>query len=407
MSNVKSRAAGKASGDARQISNLKFIEVGYLLTIVGLFLYSFTQIDLSLTLSQVSIWQTAEKFFKNIGYFQRPLSSAIFVSVVLLLFTFYLLILNAVRSKKISKKSIWLLIISSTIILNFSYNAFSYDLFNYIFDAKIVAFYHQNPYLHKALDFPGDPMLSFMHWTHRLYPYGPVWLGLTVPLAVGLKFFLLTFFLFKILISLSFVGTVYFIGKILKKVSPEDEAFGITFFALNPLVVIESLVSSHNDMVMIFFAVCSVYLLMNKKYIRSIILFILSIGVKFATAFILPIYILILFIKKRKKEVNWQFLFTLVASIMIIPVVLASYRTNFQPWYLLNILPFAALVSRKYYIFIPSVILSLFATFEYLPFLYLGNWDKPVPSILFWMTASSIILSLLFTIAWGLKKVIK
>ena len=78
--------------------------MGYLISVVGLFFYSFMQIDLGLTLSQVSVWQTAEKFFKNIGYFQRPLSSFIFIIIVLLLFAFYLLILNAVRKKEISKK---------------------------------------------------------------------------------------------------------------------------------------------------------------------------------------------------------------------------------------------------------------------------------------------------------------
>lgn len=378
------------------------------MAVVGLFFYSFTQIDLGLTLSQVSIWQIAEKFFKNIGYFQRPFSSSLFIGIVLTLFIFYSLLLHRVYKNKISKKAIWFLIIATTLILTFSYNAFSYDLFNYMFDAKIVAYYNQNPYFHKALDFPGDPMLSFMHWTHRFFPYGPVWLGLTVPISfVGLQYFLPTFFLFKALISISFLGTAFFIGKILKKISLNNEIFGVAFFALNPLVIIEGLVSAHNDIVMMFFATWALYLLMNTKYTRSIMVFILSIGVKFATAFILPFYILILFLQRKGKAVNWQFLFTAMSAIMVIPVILASYRTNFQPWYLLNILPFAALVSRKYYIFIPSFIFSLFTVFEYLPFLYLGNWDNPVPSILFWMTTGAIALSLLFAIAWGLKKMIK
>jgi len=93
--------------------------------------------------------------------------------------------------------------------------------------------------------------------------------------------------------------------------------------------------------------------------------------------------------------------------LMIIPVILASYRTNFQPWYLLNVFPFAALVSRNYYIFIPSIILSLFGVLEYLPFLYLGNWNDPIPAILFWMIVISLVLSLLFTLVWSLRKVVR
>ena len=386
----------------------KFSIIGYLFAVVGLFFYSFTQIDLGLTLSRVSIWQAAERFFKDIGYFQRPLSAYIFIGIVLLLFAFYLLILQLVRNRKISKKEIWVLIIAITTILTFSYNAFSYDLFNYIFDAKIVTYYHQNPYMHKALDYLSDPMLSFMHWTHRLYPYGPVWIGLTVPLSfLGLQLFLPTFFLFKAFTSVCFLGTTFFIGKILQKFSSKDELFGITFFALNPLVVIEALVSAHNDMTMMLFALWAIYLLMNIKYVRSLLLFVLSIGVKFATAFLIPIYGLIIFLQKRKKTINWKILFLWMTLLMIIPVILASYRTNFQPWYLLNVFPFAALVSRNYYIFIPSIILSLFGVLEYLPFLYLGNWNDPIPAILFWMIVISLVLSLLFTLVWSLRKVVR
>jgi hypothetical protein len=379
--------------------------IGYLLTIVGLFFYSFTQIDLGLTFSSISVWQPLQKFVQNIGYFQRPLSSLIFTCIVMLLFVFYFMFLYLVKKNKITKKTIWFLIITITVILTFSYNAFSYDLFNYIFDAKVVTYYHQSPYLHKALDYPLDPMLSFMHWTHRLYPYGPTWLGLTIPLSyIGMQVSLLTFYLFKMLISACFLGTVYYIGKILQKFSVKDDLFGVAFFALNPLVIIESLVSSHNDMAMIFLVMMSIYLLMNIKYVRSVIMIILSIGVKFTTIFILPIYVLILYLQKKKKTINWQYIFLAMTVVMIIPVILASCRTNFQPWYLLNIFPFAALISRKYYIFIPSVTISLFAVFNYLPFLYLGNWNSPVPSILSWMTIWSIILSIFLTTIWRFKK---
>jgi hypothetical protein len=376
------------------MSNYKFPIIGYILSVIGLFFYSFTQIDLGLTLSRASVWQTAEKFFKNIGYFQRPLSSYLFAGVILLLFFFYLMILRRVNKGMFSKKTIWYLIIATTAILTFSYNAFSYDLFNYIFDAKIVTFYHQNPYLHTALNYASDPMLSFMHWTHRVYPYGPTWLGLTIPLSyIGMQVFLPTFFLFKILISLSFLGAVFYIGKILQNFSPKDELFGIVFFALNPLVIAEGLVSAHNDMPMLFFAMAATYFLMNKKYVRSFILLILSIGVKFATAFLLPIYTYVAYLQRKKLAINWELIFILMTGAMIFPIIAASYRTTFQPWYMLNILPFAALISRKYYVLIPSVVISLVSLLEYFPFLYSGNWDNPIPLVLFWMTTYSILLS--------------
>ena len=158
----------------------KYFFISYLITLVALFLYSYTQIDLSLTFSRIAPLRTLVGYFQYIGYFNRPLSTLIFVFLIIFLFNFYLGFLVLARTQQLSKKYVWKLIILTTIILAFTYNAFSYDLFNYIFDAKIITHYHLNPYIHKALDFPGDPMLSFMHWTHRVYPYGPLWLGLTI-----------------------------------------------------------------------------------------------------------------------------------------------------------------------------------------------------------------------------------
>src|SRR3989344_5685392 len=259
MSNLKS-----------QISNLKLLSTTYVLTIIFLFLYSFTQVDLNLTLSQFSLWQIAQKFFQQIGYFNRSLSTSFYILIVLLLFGFYFLFLSLASKNKISKKQVWSLTIISTVILSFSYNAFSYDLFNYMFDARIVTHYGQNPYLHKALDFSSDPMLNFMRWTHRTYPYGPAWLFLTVPLTfAGANFFLLTFFLFKLLMGLSFLGSCFLIYKISEILFPQNKIFNAVFWAFNPLIIVEGLISAHNDMPMIFFALLSIFLYLNKKKIYS------------------------------------------------------------------------------------------------------------------------------------------
>src|SRR3989344_1931085 len=195
-------------------SKLKFLIIGYIAALIFLFLYSFTQVDLGLTLTEASWWQNFQNFFQRIGYFQRPLSTYFYISIVLLLFAFYIVFISLVKKKKISIKTTWGLIIFISLLFTFSYNAFSYDLFNYMFDARVITNYHQNPYLHKALDYPGDPMLSFMHWTHRTYPYGPVWLFLTVPFSfIGGEFFFFSFFFFLIIISLSFFFNPHFFFK--------------------------------------------------------------------------------------------------------------------------------------------------------------------------------------------------
>ncbi len=380
----------------------------YIGVIIALFLYSFTQVDLSLTISRLSIYQTTGKLFQYIGYFQRPLSAQLYIIILLLLFGFYFFFLAVAKRNLISKKQLWGVIIATSAILTFSYNAFSYDLFNYIFDAKIITHYGQNPFLHKALDFPGDPMLSFMRWTHRVYPYGPTWLGLTVPLSfIGMNIFLPTFFLFKMLMSACFVATAYFIGRILEKTSPKNELLGVAFFALNPLVIIESLVSAHNDIVMLMLAVAALYFFLSSKYIRAFILLFLSIGVKFATVFILPILILELIFRRFKKKITAQFLIISICTVMSVAVVVASVRTNFQPWYLLYVLPFAALLSDKYYIKLPIVVLSFSSLLLYVPFLQEGNWNPPIPERLLWITTAGVIISLLSVLLFKLKNLLE
>ncbi|MDP2649539.1 MAG: hypothetical protein Q8P10_01720 [bacterium] len=373
-----------------QISNVK-LSIGYLTIIIALFFYSFTQVDLGLTLARWPIWQTAQQFFQSIGYFNRPLSAVLYLIIITLLFLFYFLFLK--NAEKIGNKTIWILIILTSVILTFSYNAFSYDLFNYIFDAKIVTFYNQNPYFHKALDYPGDPMLLFMHWTHRTFPYGPLWLFLTVPISfAGSQVFLFTLFLFKGLATAAFLGTTYFVGKILKNISPKNELFGVVLFALNPLVIIESLVSSHNDIVMIFFAIFALYLLLVKKNLLSLIVLLLAGAIKFATFLLVPVFLYVIYLSKKGKNVFWNKIFLVSSVILFAAVIMASIRTNFQPWYFLYLLPFLTLLGKKYYAVIPVFTVSLFGLLQYVPFLYLGNWDPPVPQILNWLNIFSAII---------------
>lgn len=209
----------------------KLTAAGWLISATILFLYSFTQVDLGLTLTKASIWQGIQKSFQYIGYFDRGLSAFFFVAIILLLFAMYFLTLQVVRKGVLERRQVWAIIISVGVILFLAYNAFSYDLFNYIFDAKIVTVYHQNPYTHTALDFPQDKMLGFMHWTHRTYPYGPAWLAISLPLSfAGMNHFLPTLYLFKLLALLAYLGTVFYIEKILKKIGIKDALFGLVFF---------------------------------------------------------------------------------------------------------------------------------------------------------------------------------
>lgn len=367
----------------RFFASTRFVLSSFLFFVVSLFFYSFTQIDLSLTFSQESFLQTIQKSFQYIGYFNRPVSADLFLVILIGLAASYIRMLDLIRKKKISLNQIVFIIATVSVLLTLTYNAFSYDLFNYIFDAKIVTMYQENPYLKKALDYPSDPMLSFMRWTHRTYPYGPVWLGLTIPLSyAGMQIFAVTFGLFKLLALASFLGSCYFLYRILKVVKDEEALFGTAFFALNPLVLTESLISSHNDITMLFLMLVSIYFAVWRRMVVSLLFLGLSIGLKFATIFLFPVYGYILYLIWKKETIRWERIFILMFLCMTGAVVAATFRTNFQPWYLLYILPFVALLSYRKYFFSPFILLSVTSLLNYLPFLFSGNWDDPIPLLL-------------------------
>lgn len=366
----------------------KFILPLWIFSGIGLLLYSFTQVDLSLTLSQVSIWQGIQKSFQYIGYFNRPLSTALFLALIFLMFVLYILTLNLVKRKIFSMKQIWVIVVSLTVILFFSYNAFSYDLFNYIFDAKIFTHYGQNPYEHKALDYPGDPMLSFMHWTHRTYPYGPVWLVLTIPFSfIGLGFFSITFYLFKFIAVASFFLSAIMIKKISERCGI-NSTYAVAAFTLNPLVIVECLVSAHNDITMIAFALFGILMFLERNYVKSFMGIIFSIFTKYATALIIPAIL-----ARGIFKVSLNAFFLILIFSMITAVIFATSRTNFQPWYLLFVLPFASFIQDKYYIHIPVVLISVGSLLQYVPYLFLGNWDPPIPYFLNMIMIASITAS--------------
>lgn len=351
----------------------KLIPAIYCLGIVSLFLFSFTQVDLSLTLSRVSVWQGIQRSFQHIGYFERPLSTYWYLATLVILFTSYVTLLK----KGIEKSTLWKLIIFSSFLLFIAYNAFSYDIFNYIFYGKIITHYHQNPYLMRALDFPHDPMLSFMHWTHSTYPYGPFWLAVSVPLSlIGFNIFLLTFFIFKFFAAISYLVSCFAIDKILSKIGSKNN-FGLVFFALNPLVIIESLVSGHNDIFMMALALCAIYFVLFNKKIKSAIPIVFSFLIKWATGVLFVPIALFAFGPKKFKNPEMLIAGCLLFSSLGLIYALTKYEM--QPWYFLWIIPFVALFKKDLLIHAMTVFLSMGLLLTYALFFYNGNWDSPIP----------------------------
>lgn len=338
-----------------------------------LFVYSYAHIDLNLTLSSHPTYQALQQQLLYLGYFQRPLSTGVFLSLLFLLFFFYMSTLLLAYKKQISQKAIFLLIGVSVVLLFLAYPAFSHDIFNYMFDARIVTKYQENPYLHAAQDFPHDPWTRFMHWTHRTYPYGPLWLAFTIPFSfLGFEKFTLTLFYFKLFFALFHLGIIFLILRIQKILFPKNEAIGVLFYALNPLVLIESLVSPHNEVIMVFFLLLALYFLLVKRFWWAIGMLVISGGIKFVTLLLLPFF---LFPNTWKRIVNQNKQFFIMLVFLTIALIGEILFREPYSWYFLPLLAFVGSMFSFGPFHQVLIGVTLASLLRYAPYLYMGDYS--------------------------------
>ncbi len=337
-------------------------------------LFSFTQQDLNLTLYNFPFWNNLRQTLQNLGYYYRPLNTLIFLVLAFLLSFFYL---RLIRLKQ-SPVRFWPLVI---ILLALPvYPIFSYDIFNYLFNAKMVLIYQVNPHIQTAIQFAADPMLRFMHNVHTPAPYAYGWTAASLlpGLAWLTQNFTLSLWSMKLFVAIFWLGQLFILKKLINRLFPKDY-WRWWLFALNPLVLMETLIVGHNDVMMMFLALISFnYLLKSKKildksWLVSIFFLFLSASIKYATVVLLPLYFFNLQgLSLKVKKIDIPSLM----SILLLAVMFAR-PGQLHSWYLIWPLSFAVLSKSKTIVSL-FIALSIGALFRYAPYLYFGHWDPPV-----------------------------
>jgi hypothetical protein len=335
---------------------------GYILSLIGLLVYSFALMDPNLTLINHPLWTSFRDTMVQFGYLNRPDSWGTYLVLVSLLFIFHLLFLR--QHSHISPTK--LALITGGILL-FSYPMLSHDFFNYIFDAKILTFYGENPYTHMPGEFPRDEWLRFMQWTHRTYPYGPTFLPLTLLVSfVSFGKFILNYIFFKAVFIAAYIGSVWALEKMNKHWA--------LFFATSPLVIIEGVVNAHNDLLAVFFAIIGIYMLSQSEEKwggwKARLVLLLSGGIKYFT---LPALIV-----QKPKGHGREDIYTVLSAVGVLGLVLyVSFSGALQPWYYLNIfvfLPYFYSIIKKFHITFFGLVVS------YYPIIRFGVWE-PTPGV--------------------------
>lgn len=335
-------------------------------------LYSYALVDPNITLINHPAWTWFRNGMVQLGYYARFESAGIFALLLTLSLIFHVLIL----CKKKTAPDPWRLALIIGGIVTASYPLLSHDVFNYLFSAKVLTYYHSNPWMHAPMDFPGDPWLRFMHWTHAPYPYGPTFLlFLLPPVFVSGGKFLIAYGLLKIEYLALYLLTV--------RVLARKNTQWALFFATSPIVLIEGMINMHNDLIAASFAIVGLVLLVKHPWwSRGLLLF--SAGIKYTTA---P---LVLYAKKP--------LFRIVslagvAAVMIYLVVFIP--TRIQPWYFLtlfSLLPLYYDQLKRYTLFFTGIL------YMYIYFLAFGEWSDPLK---YQVAVGSLLITIVYNYIHG------
>lgn len=392
---------------------------------------------------QTWMWQT---FFNN-----RILLVRSYAALIGLIVIAYLMLsskLSQVVSEKTTdsqlktvfllfKLSLWL-----ALPLMLAYNALSFDVFNYIFNAKIVLQYQANPHIKTALDFSFDPWVRFMHNIHTPAPYGYGWTWLSlIPYQVfaflsQTRFSLiwLGFTVFSFLsLAISYQLLVWLRTRDPYSPSVIDSKSlkSWIWLLLNPLLLIEIVANSHNDLWMIIPALISFGLIIKplSKSINSnqpgliklckrigviltaVSLFLFSISIKYATIVLIPIWGVFLIrsiwpigLKQIVKKLKLSLLLTwfnhhwpwLASALLFLPLF-TNRSQQFHPWYLIWSLVWLPLIKVKWWRQL-LIILSLSSLARYLPWLLANNYTPAVllqQKLITWVPAVLFLLYLL------------
>lgn len=378
-------------------------------------IFSYAYVDLNLTLSRYPLVIKFVEVMQQLGYFNRPASTLIYVLFIIFAFSLFIFNLWLFYRNKVGLQYLKISIITNTIILILAYPFLSSDLFNYLFDAKIILNYHSNPYTHRPLDFPNDEWLRFMRWIHRYSPYGPLWLGMSlIPAVLGFGKFILNFLTFKIFIASFHLINTYLIFKILGKINPKRVLLGTAFYAVNPLFLIEGVANAHNDVVLATLMIATIYFLTVGKTWLSYFGLLAGLLVKYIPILNLP-WLIWASQSESPRRIEKLLILNLV-TMTIFTYLFSSFRISvpfvssgatqiqFQSWYLFWTLPFVALLPN-FSLIIISIALSFGASLRYLPYLFYGDWSQPmIISFMQNILIIPAIIALLFIISISLLK---
>lgn len=180
-----------------------------------------------------------------------------------------------------------------------SYPVLSTDIFSYIFSERVSTEHHQNIWQVKPATFPDDQFGVLADWKDTTSVYGGAHYYLyIIPSLLGKNDLLTLVFLYKLVPLLFSLGSLCIMYLLLRNENKEWIEKGLRLVFWNPLFVLEIAGSAHNDSMMLFFVLGSVYLFKKQLWLLSGIVLALAVQVKLIPIVLFFFFLGYLFRKK-------------------------------------------------------------------------------------------------------------
>lgn len=270
-----------------------------------------------------------------------------YVVGIVALFIIYSLFLKLLPEEK---KSVYFIFgggILFSLIVVLSYPQTAIDMLVYAVRTRGWARYGLVPFSASTNAMPAsDPWLGLAgEWGDTASPYGPIWEWLSLGMYyLSGRGYLAHLFALKILGMLAYLGSVWLLYQILLSFRPQQAVSGTAFFAWNPLVLLESVQNTHNDISMVFFILVAVWaftkLLLPRNNERKkaysvlfLVAFSASILTKFIPLLLLPFFLLAI----ASTEDTWPqkiltFLFYGLAIMLLVVLTMCPYWPGMDQW---------------------------------------------------------------------------
>lgn len=170
----------------------------------------------------------------------------------------------------------------------------STDAFAYAIYGRVLSVYHENPYDAAPAGVAIDPFMP--HFGQQYLPswYGPLWTLISAGITwFGGEHVGLIILLFRSFAVISALFCALFIWLILRKTKPQCAAQGLVFFLWNPLLVMETGLSAHNDCTMLAIALLGFWLHLRGAKVAALVALTLSALIKFFTGMLIPLYVVL------------------------------------------------------------------------------------------------------------------